>query len=156
MSVYFATCREANAVKIGSSLDPHDRLSAIQIGCPLPITIEAILPGGYEEEFTFHRRFEHSRIHGEWFTICEMIEAIIAANPAPPKPEKAPRIAKARDPVIKKQKPGKVSITKQPRAAKITPGYIVPHSATTFCGQARLYERAMQEMRAARELRGLA
>lgn len=82
MSVYFATIREINAVKIGSSLEPFARLAEIQTHCPLPVVIEAILPGGCEEEFTFHRRFADDHIRGEWFAINEMIEAIIAANRA--------------------------------------------------------------------------
>ena len=84
MSVYFATCRAAGAVKIGSSLEPWGRLPEIQLGSPLPITIEAILPGGLEEEFAFHRRFADDRLTGEWFTINEMIELIISANRATP------------------------------------------------------------------------
>lgn len=100
MSVYFATCREANAVKIGSSVDPFGRLPEIQLGCPLLITIEAILPGNYEQEFEFHRRFEEHRVRGEWFTICEMIESIIARNPAPQQPQKLERTIRS-EPQIK-------------------------------------------------------
>jgi hypothetical protein len=81
MSVYFAVCREANAVKIGSSLDPFGRLPEIQLGCPLPITIEAVRPGNSEQEFELHRRFADDRIRGEWFRITPMIEAIMAASP---------------------------------------------------------------------------
>jgi DNA-binding transcriptional regulator YiaG len=88
VSVYFVTCREANAVKIGSSFDPHRRVVEIQWGCPLELVLEAVLPGGAEEEFTFHRRFEDDNLRGEWFSINPMIEAIIAANPAPPEPAK--------------------------------------------------------------------
>jgi hypothetical protein len=82
MSVYFVTCREANAVKIGSSLEPHARLPEIQWGCPLPLTLEAVRPGGNsEQEFELHRRFADDRIRGEWFRITPMIEAIMAASP---------------------------------------------------------------------------
>lgn len=84
MSVYFVTCREANAVKIGSSLEPRARLSEIQWGCPLELRLEAVLPGGCEQEFAFHERFSEVRLRGEWFSINEMIEAIIAANPPAP------------------------------------------------------------------------
>ena len=94
MSVYFVTCREANAVKIGSSLEPHARLSEIQWGCPLALKLEAVLPGGVEQEFAFHARFSDIRIRGEWFTINEMIEAIIAANP-PRAPESKPQVTRA-------------------------------------------------------------
>ncbi len=86
MSVYFVTCRDANAVKIGSSLDPYSRLTEIQWGCPLVLALEAVQDGGFEEEFQFHRRFEDVRIRGEWFTITPMIEAIMEASPALPAP----------------------------------------------------------------------
>jgi hypothetical protein len=95
VSVYFVTCREANAVKIGSSLEPHARLSEIQWGCPLLLKLEAVLPGGYEEEFAFHARFSDVRLRGEWFTINEMIEAIIAVHPAPDLPPDHDRVALA-------------------------------------------------------------
>lgn len=87
MSVYFVTCREVNAVKIGSSIEPHARLGEIQWGCPLLLKLEAILPGGCEEEFRLHRWFEDDRIRGEWFALTLMIESIIAANPAPEYPD---------------------------------------------------------------------
>jgi Meiotically Up-regulated Gene 113 (MUG113) protein len=93
MSVYFATCRKAKAVKIGCSLDPHDRLRELQRCCPLPVKIEAVLPGNHSEEGNLHHRFRDVRLHGEWFRITAEIEAIIAANPAPPPPTKAERLA---------------------------------------------------------------
>lgn len=95
MSVYFATCREVNAVKIGSSVDPWGRLPEIQLGCPLKLTIEAILPGDAEEEFKYHAWFADDRIRGEWFTLTPMIETIIANNPATPEPERKVRTVKA-------------------------------------------------------------
>lgn len=81
MSVYFVTCRAANAVKIGHSVDPHARLPEIQLGCPLPLTLEAMLPGARDEEVAMHWRFSEHRLHGEWFEITDTMEAIIAANP---------------------------------------------------------------------------
>jgi hypothetical protein len=86
VSVYFVTCRQTGTVKIGSSIDPWSRLKELQTSHPFELTVEAVLPGSQEEEFTFHRRFEDVRLKGEWFTINEMIEAIIAANPAPDNP----------------------------------------------------------------------
>jgi hypothetical protein len=83
VSVYFVTCREAGAVKIGYSGDPRIRLQEAQTHCPLELALEAVVPGRCEEERSFHLRFEDDRIRGEWFKINDMIEAIIAANPAP-------------------------------------------------------------------------
>ena len=91
MTVYFATCRDANAVKIGYSGDAHLRARELQSCCPLPIKIEALLPGTKEIEATFHARFADDRIHGEWFHITQMIEAIIAANPPTDRPKINPR-----------------------------------------------------------------
>ena len=80
MSVYFVTCREAGAVKIGFSVDPSARLPEIQWGCPLPLTLEAIVPGPIQEEKRFHRWFDDDRIVGEWFRLTEMIELVIKNN----------------------------------------------------------------------------
>lgn len=84
MSVYFVTCREANAVKIGFSVEPRARLPEIQWGCPLPLTLEAILQGDQQEERRLHRWFADERITGEWFRITDMIELLIKNNAVPP------------------------------------------------------------------------
>ena len=78
MSVYFATIREQNVVKIGCSFDPDTRLKELQVGCPFTVKIEATLPGHITEEQALHRRFADDRLRGEWFTITPMIEAIMA------------------------------------------------------------------------------
>jgi hypothetical protein len=143
VSVYFATCREAGAVKIGSSVDPFGRLPEIQIGCPLLITIEAILPGGCEEEFRYHKWFEDVRIRGEWFTITDMIEEIIKANPAP----KAPANYKPRQ----NAKPRERAPKKMSKAGRnMTLGY-------NDRLDRKRYAQAMDEMRAeAAKLEGAA
>lgn len=83
MSVYFMTCREANAVKIGHSIDPEGRLPEIQLGCPLPLILEAVLPGGFEDECAMHRRFSDDRIHGEWFKITAHTELVMKSGAVP-------------------------------------------------------------------------
>jgi hypothetical protein len=87
MSVYFATCRQTGTVKIGSSLEPYARLKELQTAHPFELKIEAILPGGTDEEWEYHRRFADERLKGEWFKLSEMIELIIKNNPAPPPPD---------------------------------------------------------------------
>jgi hypothetical protein len=83
MSVYFVTCREANAVKIGFSVQPRARLPEIQWGCPLRLTLEAVMPGNHEEEARLHRWFADDRITGEWFRLTEMLELVIKSNAVP-------------------------------------------------------------------------
>lgn len=83
MSVYFVTCREANAVKIGFSVEPRARLPEIQWGCPLPLTLEAVMPGDHQEERRLHRWFAEERITGEWFQLSEIIELVIKNNAVP-------------------------------------------------------------------------
>jgi hypothetical protein len=83
VSVYFVTCRDAGAVKIGFSVEPRARLPEIQWGCPLPLTLEAVFPGDIQEEKRFHRWFADDRIIGEWFRLTEMIELIIKNNAVP-------------------------------------------------------------------------
>jgi hypothetical protein len=100
MSVYFITCREANAVKIGSSHDPHKRLREVQWGCPLEVALEGVWPGNREAEFELHRRFADDRLRGEWFTISPTLDDIIAAATVPPVPAKpAKRDPKALSPI---------------------------------------------------------
>lgn len=83
MSVYFITCRDANAVKIGFSVEPAARLPEIQWGCPLALTLEAVMPGDHQEERRMHRWFAADRITGEWFRLNEMLELIIKHNAVP-------------------------------------------------------------------------
>jgi hypothetical protein len=67
------------------------RLPELQAYCPLELVLEAVLPGGRDEEHNFHRQFDDDRIRGEWFKINELIEAMIANNPPPPPPPKPER-----------------------------------------------------------------
>jgi hypothetical protein len=83
MSVYFVTCREANAVKIGFSVEPKARLPEIQWGCPLALTLEAVMPGDHQEEARLHRWFADERITGEWFHLTPLIELVIKSNAVP-------------------------------------------------------------------------
>lgn len=87
MSVYLVTCRQAGAVKIGCSADPHGRLPEIQWGCPMLLRLEAVLPGNYKDEKALHASFADKRIRGEWFHLIPEIEELITANPPPPAPK---------------------------------------------------------------------
>jgi hypothetical protein len=49
------------------------------------------MPGGFREERALHARFAEHRQHGEWFALVSEMEELIASNPPPAKPAKAPR-----------------------------------------------------------------
>ena len=80
MSVYFITARELGRVKIGyTASDPHVRLRHIQVGCPCPIKLEALIDGGRDVEAAIHQAFTAFRVRGEWFELCPAIELAIRA-----------------------------------------------------------------------------
>lgn len=67
----------SGAVKIGHSVDPASRLSAIRSCSPVPLDILAKAPGGPDREAAYHMQFAQFRLHGEWFERCPEIEAEI-------------------------------------------------------------------------------
>lgn len=101
MSVYLITARQVALVKIGCAYDPFLRLERLQTASPVELRLEALLKGSHSEERAIHKLFAEERVRGEWFTITEEIERVIAANPAPKRlpaselqrlmPHKAPR-----------------------------------------------------------------
>jgi len=65
--IYFALCRQAQAVKIGWSLEnPSRRIYDIEVGCPFSIDVAFVLRGTLAAEQELHRIFKALRIHHEW------------------------------------------------------------------------------------------
>lgn len=58
---------EVGFIKIGKSKEPQKRLSGLQTGSPIPLTIIALADGGALREAAYHMQFEGHRRHGEWF-----------------------------------------------------------------------------------------
>jgi predicted GIY-YIG superfamily endonuclease len=77
VSVYFITCRKTGMVKIGCAYDPFARLKTLQSGSPTKLKIEALLKGSHKRERELHKLLAKHRVRGEWFRICDAIEAII-------------------------------------------------------------------------------
>jgi len=80
--------RHRDAIKIGFSGAPKERIKAIQISFPDPLEVLAIVPYTIIDEPTAHQRFVHLRMSGEWFKaapdLLEFIEQIkIEAAKAP-------------------------------------------------------------------------
>lgn len=59
--------------KIGSSIDPEKRLNGLKTGSPDKLIIIHTIKtdSAYEAERTFHKKFEHKKVHDEWFALDE-------------------------------------------------------------------------------------
>lgn len=64
-NVYFIKCKQY--VKIGHASDVSKRLSELQIGCPFPLKLMAVIPGDRRLERAFHEALHAWRVRGEWF-----------------------------------------------------------------------------------------
>lgn len=65
--VYFIFSKKQNAIKIGYTIDPDQRLATIQGSNPDSLDLLRVIPGGLELEQKLHRRFKHLKRGGEWF-----------------------------------------------------------------------------------------
>ena len=61
----------ADMYKIGYSTDPVRRLKTIQASCPVPLSLEWVIPcwGNDGTELKIHRKFAEQREEGEWFRL---------------------------------------------------------------------------------------
>ena len=75
--VYFIVDEQRQVVKIGMSQNPENRLKELQTGNPHPLTLAAIVPGGYVLERQLHERFAAHRLSGEWFQLTREIRGQI-------------------------------------------------------------------------------
>jgi hypothetical protein len=65
--VYFIHYPEANAIKIGYSADPGQRLRSLRTACPGKLILLGTSPGNQETEAAWHRHYAGRRLQGEWF-----------------------------------------------------------------------------------------
>lgn len=79
--VYFIGNREHGWVKIGYTGNVKSRLSTIQVSCPFKVsvlgTLKVTQDTARDSETMLHKRFEASRINGEWFTLTDDMEKLI-------------------------------------------------------------------------------
>lgn len=67
MAVYFIADPKNQLVKIGLAKDPKARLRNLQTANGNPLRMLCVIPGDATTEKEMHRRFAHTRAHGEWF-----------------------------------------------------------------------------------------
>jgi len=78
--LYFIRAADGSGhVKIGRSSNPEKRLSSLNGGSPVRLTIAAVAHGWGEYERRFHALFARVRCHGEWFLPDPEIDSVILA-----------------------------------------------------------------------------
>lgn len=66
-------------LKIGCSCWPWGRLKTLAAWSPVPLELAAMAPGDFALEERLHAKFEHLRLHGEWFRAePELLKAVEA------------------------------------------------------------------------------
>jgi hypothetical protein len=76
--VYFIACDRLGVVKIGFSRgDPRKRLSALQVGCPLPLRLVGAVEATPADEARFHESFATLRLVGEWFRVSGKLQDLL-------------------------------------------------------------------------------
>ena len=74
--IYFVKDTVTQAIKIGYSKKPKDRLSGLQTGNPHKLVILGTVAGTANEEASFHGKFVQHRLEGESFK-GEIIEEVL-------------------------------------------------------------------------------
>lgn len=75
--VYFIFNEASNAVKIGYSARPTERLAGLQTSNPQPLKLVATVVGDTTDERKYHERFAPYRLKGEWFTLHDELRSLI-------------------------------------------------------------------------------
>lgn len=65
--VYVVRDDAMGRIKIGTSLNPLQRLRDLQTGSSTPLRLLALFPGGRYAEQQFHKLHPDRRLDGEWF-----------------------------------------------------------------------------------------
>ncbi|EIU1668102.1 GIY-YIG nuclease family protein [Pseudomonas aeruginosa] len=68
--VYVLMTSKFEYIKVGKTNSPKQRFINIQSGCPFELALWMSIrtPLAHEVEKAIHRKLEHCRIRGEWFT----------------------------------------------------------------------------------------
>lgn len=89
-AVYFLQCSATGLVKIGYSVAPDFRVSALQTGSPGALTLLGVIAGDRQTERVLHERFWQYRRRGEWFFLGRELLDFIATTDRPTTPEQKP------------------------------------------------------------------
>jgi DNA invertase Pin-like site-specific DNA recombinase len=80
--VYFARGNPSGLIKIGCSVGPDGRATALKWEVGEPLRVLFTLPGSFDKEQAYHRRFSACRSHGEWFFEADPLHSFLKARGA--------------------------------------------------------------------------
>src|SRR5437868_5471954 len=82
--IYFLRDEATQLVKIGFTSNTREaRLRDMQTGCPGELVLVFEQEGSKADEGSWHARFAHARVRGEWFSpVPELLLAIMEAKVA--------------------------------------------------------------------------
>ena len=75
--IYCICAGETGPFKIGRTTKLKTRLSELQTGSPVKLTLMAFSEGDNKTEKIIHGLLADFRMHGEWFTMCSESVAIV-------------------------------------------------------------------------------
>lgn len=76
--VYFIGADGMDRCRIGWTSDPDRRPGELVRSSPVPLSYLALLPGSLEDEGWLQSRFQHLRLHDDWFSLDSEMLAYIA------------------------------------------------------------------------------
>lgn len=71
--VYVVEAISLDRMKVGWTRSPIRRLQQIQLHCPVPIRLLAIIPGGRKVESIMHWQVRDLQVVSEWFELTDHI-----------------------------------------------------------------------------------
>jgi T5orf172 domain len=76
-SGYVYMLRSGYFIKIGQSMEPHERLRTITTSSPMNCELLFYLRGSQQMERALHREFAACHYRGEWFFLCGKLKQFV-------------------------------------------------------------------------------
>lgn len=73
--IYFI--KHTEYVKIGYTNNIQDRLSQLQVSCPVKLSVLGLVEGTMDDEFLYHLKFKYLHSSGEWFKHTSELDEFI-------------------------------------------------------------------------------
>lgn len=78
--VYFARCSPSGLIKIGCSVGPDGRAENLKWEVGQPLRVLFTVPGSFDKEQAYHRRYASCRSHGEFFFEADPLHSFLKSK----------------------------------------------------------------------------